>query len=166
MLSLSQLMITATVAILSLQLGKNFLLNIKIKGYNAAKSSDSKPTFRRNVLPLSSCWFLTWLTLCSWRWRRRVTPKSRFLSSGEAVQLRARQTSSSCDCAPFRVSGNVNGVNVIGLALQGPSVPGLQLIQGGAGRSPATVDMGYTYQHPLQARGPTREYATNKGKSS
>ncbi|XP_023707241.1 potassium voltage-gated channel protein Shaw [Cryptotermes secundus] len=58
--------------------------------------------------------------------------------------------------------GNVNGVNVIGLALQGPSVPGLQLIQGGTGRSPATIDMGYTYQHPLQARGPTREYATNK----
>jgi hypothetical protein len=72
---------------------------------------------------------------------------------------------SLCDRANFRVSGNVNGVNVIGLALQGPSVPGLQLIQGGAGRSPATIDMGYTYQHPLQARGPTREYATNKGKS-
>ena len=62
------------------------------------------------------------------------------------------------------VSGNVNGVNVIGLALQGPSVPGLQLVNIGGGRSPSTLDMGYTYQHPLQARGPTREYATNKGK--
>jgi hypothetical protein len=64
------------------------------------------------------------------------------------------------------VAGNANGVNVIGLALQGPSVPGLQLVQGGAGRPHATIDMGFTYQHPLQARGPTREYATNKGKST
>lgn len=88
---------------------------------------------------------------------------------GEAVQLRALADlgiASLCERSHFRVSGNVNGVNVIGLALQGPSVPGLQLIQGGTGRSPATIDMGYTYQHPLQARGPTREYATNKGKSS
>lgn len=62
------------------------------------------------------------------------------------------------------VPGNVNGVNVIGLALQGPSVPGLQLVNSGSGRPPSTLDIGYTYQHPLQARGPTREYATNKGK--
>jgi len=62
------------------------------------------------------------------------------------------------------VPGNVNGVNVIGLALQGPSVPGLQLVNSGSGRPPSNLDMGYTYQHPLQARGPTREYATNKGK--
>jgi len=62
------------------------------------------------------------------------------------------------------VPGNVNGVNVIGLALQGPSVPGLQLINSGSGRPPSNLDIGYTYQHPLQARGPTREYATNKGK--
>jgi len=64
------------------------------------------------------------------------------------------------------VSGNVNGVNVIGLALQGPSVPGLQLVQSATGRSPSAMDMGYTYQHPLQARGPTREYATSNVKPS
>jgi hypothetical protein len=51
--------------------------------------------------------------------------------------------------------GNVNGVNVIGLALQGPSVPGLQLVNSGSGRPPSNLDIGYTYQHPLQARGPT-----------
>jgi len=62
------------------------------------------------------------------------------------------------------VPGNVNGVNVIGLALQGPSVPGLQLVNSGCGRPSSNMDIGYTYQHPLQARGPTREYATNKGK--
>ncbi|KAJ9595937.1 hypothetical protein L9F63_012874, partial [Diploptera punctata] len=51
---------------------------------------------------------------------------------------------------------NVNGVNVIGLALQGPSVPGVQLVHSAAARSPSALDIGYTYQHPLQARGPTR----------
>lgn len=54
---------------------------------------------------------------------------------------------------------------MIGLALQGPSIPGLQLVQNTAGRPASALDMGYTYQHPLQARGPTREYATNKGRA-
>ncbi|XP_066996693.1 potassium voltage-gated channel protein Shaw [Anabrus simplex] len=43
--------------------------------------------------------------------------------------------------------GNVNGVNVIGLALQGPSIPGLQVVHSARPRCP--------YQVPLQARGPT-----------
>lgn len=46
--------------------------------------------------------------------------------------------------------GNTNGMNVISLALQGPSVALVRNPVNGT-----TEDIGYTYNHPLQARGPT-----------
>ncbi|XP_021915552.1 potassium voltage-gated channel protein Shaw-like isoform X2 [Zootermopsis nevadensis] len=101
--------------------------------------------------------------------RRRVLPVEQpRRKRGEGVMTRRTNAIKHHHPAIFKDAfggakiGNVNGVNVIGLALQGPSIPGLQLVQNTAGRPTSALDMGYTYQHPLQARGPTREYATNK----
>lgn len=44
-------------------------------------------------------------------------------------------------------------MNVISLALQGPSVA---LVRNSVTGAPE--DIGYSYNHPLQARGPTSEY--------
>jgi hypothetical protein len=59
-------------------------------GNDAVYSVESQPTFRRNISPpssgskklqaachLRSRWFLAWLILRPWRWRRYVPPKRR-----------------------------------------------------------------------------------------
>jgi hypothetical protein len=61
-------------------------------GYYSVQSAESKPTFRRDMSPLSSetklcflfasCWFPSWLILRFWRWRWNVSPKCRLTFNG------------------------------------------------------------------------------------